>query len=225
MSKPQASRSDAPRDFVPAAPDLQRYDSLVDSMARGAYWRAVLHRQIAPAAGDVIADIGCGTASQLKLLAQTGLPLTLIGIDPDPAVLELARKKVAGLAAPVEFQHGYARDAQRLLKGRRVNKIVCSLMFHQVPPAEKLAGLIAMHAALVAGGSLHVGDYGLQRTPLMRRRFRLVQQGDGFENTEPNALGVLTDLMFDAGFRQVREMHIIPTPTGSFSIYRARRER
>ena len=78
-----------------------------------------------------------------------------------------------------------------------------------------------MHAALVPGGTLHVADYGLQRTPKMRKRFVIVQKGDGFENTEPNAQGVLPEMMTEAGFRDVQETHVIETLTGSVSVYRA----
>jgi len=43
------------------------------------------------------------------------------------------------------------------------------------------------HAALGRGGELHIGDYGLQRTWLMRMLFRIVQRVDGYENTQPSA--------------------------------------
>jgi ubiquinone/menaquinone biosynthesis C-methylase UbiE len=199
------------------------YDFLCAVLTRASRWRRALNLEIDPKDGDVIADIGCGTATQMKLLARCCPSLTLIGIDPDPPVLELARRKIAGVAASIEFLQGYARDAERLLKGRRVNKIVSSLVFHQVPLEEKKAGLASMHAALASGGTLHVADYGLQRTAHMRKRFRIVQKGDGFENTEPNAQGVLPELMAAVGFRDVRESQIIETPTGSISIYRAGR--
>ena len=75
------------------------------------------------------------------------------------------------------------------MRGRGVNKIVSSLVFHQVPLEEKEAGLAAIRAALVPGGELHVADYGLQRTRWMRKLFRIVQAGDGYDNTEPNAAG------------------------------------
>jgi len=123
----------------------------------------------------------------------------------------------------VDFKVGYARDAAALLDGQRINKIVSSLVFHQVPMAEKRAGLAAMRAALAPGGVLHVADYGLQRTALMRRLFRIVQKGDGYENTEPNARGVLPELMREVGFRSVEETAVIPTPTGSISLYRSER--
>ena len=51
----------------------------------------------------------------------------------------------------------------------------------------------------------------------------IVGAGDGYENTEPNARGVLPELMREVGLRRVEETAIIPTPTGSISLYRAER--
>ena len=89
---------------------------------------------------------------------------------------------------------------------------------------EKVAALAAMHGVLRAGGEVHIADYGLQRTPLMRALFRgIIQNLDGRLNTEPNARGVLPDLMRTAGFRNVEETLVIPTPSGSISLYRGSR--
>jgi ubiquinone/menaquinone biosynthesis C-methylase UbiE len=208
-------------DFVPAAPQLWAYDILAFLTAGTRRWRPVLLAQVAPAAGDVIADIGCGTGTQLRLLARACPAATLIGIDPDPAIRQRAQAKLAGAKSPVQLLAGYARDSAELLRGRGVTKVLSSLMFHQVPLEEKRAGLAAIHQALGPGGTLHVADFGLQRTPKMRKRFRLVQKGDGFENTEPNAQGVLPELMAAVGFRGVEETHVFETITGSISIYRA----
>jgi len=213
------------RDYVPAAPQLWLYDLFVVLLARAPRWRRALLAQISPRAGDVIADIGCGTGTQLVQIGRSARDLILIGIDPDPAVLRRARRKTASAGLAVGLTRGYAREVAELLRDRAVNKVVSSLVFHQVPPAEKEAGLTAMRAALVPGGELHVADYGLQRTPLMRKLFRIVQSGDGFDNTEPNARGVLPELMTRVGFRGVRETAVIPTPTGSISLYRAERGR
>ena len=213
----------AKRDYVPAAPQLWLYDFLVAVLTRESRWRPALLRQIDPRAEDSIADIGCGTGTLLALIGRTARPAVLIGIDPDQGILERARRKVAKAGVRVEFHVGYARDAAALLDRRRLNKIVSSLVFHQVPMPEKRAGLGAMCTALLPGGELHVADYGLQRTALMRRLFRIVGAGDGYENTEPNARGVLPELMREVGLRRVEETAIIPTPTGSISLYRAER--
>jgi ubiquinone/menaquinone biosynthesis C-methylase UbiE len=213
----------AKRDYVPAAPQLWLYDFLVGVLARESRWRPALLEQIDPKAEDSIADIGCGTGTLLALIGRTAQPAMLIGIDPDQAILERARRKIAKVGVRAELQVGYARDAAVLLAGRCINKIVSSLVFHQVPLAEKRAGLAAMCSALVPGGELHVADYGLQRTALMRRLFRIVGAGDGYENTEPNARGVLPELMKEVGLWRVEETGVVPTPTGSISLYRAER--
>ncbi|ORV82208.1 hypothetical protein AWC11_23775 [Mycobacterium interjectum] len=209
------------KDFVPAAPQLWTYDVLSFLLTRARHWRPALLKQVAPARGDVIADIGCGTGTQLRLLARACPSARLIGIDPDDAIRRRARAKLAGVGTPVELLAGFARDSADLLRGRGVTKVLSSLMFHQVPLAEKRSGLAAIYAALAAGGSLHIADYGLQRTPKMRSRFRMVQKGDGFDNTAPNAQGVLPELMTDVGFEDVQETRVFETFSGSISIYRA----
>jgi ubiquinone/menaquinone biosynthesis C-methylase UbiE len=207
-------------DFVPAAPQLWTYDALSFLLSGTRRWRPVLLAQVNPSPGDVIVDIGCGTGTQLRLMARACSSVTLIGIDPDAAIRERARAKLARTTPPVELLAGYARDTADLLRGRGVTKVLSSLVFHQVPLEEKRAGLAAIHDALQPGGSLHVADYGLQRTPKMRKRFRLVQRGDGFDNTEPNAQGVLPELMAEVGFAGVAETHVFETLSGSISIYR-----
>jgi ubiquinone/menaquinone biosynthesis C-methylase UbiE len=209
------------KDFVPAAPQLWTYDALSFLLTSTRRWRPALLAQVAPSRGDVIADVGCGTGTQLRLVARACPSVTLIGVDPDAAIRARARAKLAGVTPPVELLAGYARDAADLLQGRGVTKVLSSLVFHQVPLEEKRAGLAAIHETLQPGGSLHVADYGLQRTAKMRKRFRLVQKGDGFDNTEPNALGALPELMTEVGFEDVEETHVFETVTGSISIYRA----
>lgn len=208
-------------DFVPAAPQLWTYDALSFLLTSTRRWRPALLAQVALAPGDVIADIGCGTGTQLRMAARACPSATLIGIDPDAAIRQRARAKLAGVAPQVELLAGYARDSADLLRGRGVTKVLSSLMFHQVPLDEKRDGLAAIYETLTPGGSLHVADYGLQRTAKMRKRFRLVQKGDGYDVTEPNARGVLPELMTDVGFDSVDETHVFETISGSISIYRA----
>src|SRR5213594_3485660 len=110
------------QDYVPAAPQLRLYDFLVAALARESRWRPALLRQIDPRRTDAIADIGCGTGTLVALIGQTVQPAVLVGIDPDPAILERARRKVAKAGARVDFKLGYARDAANLLDGYGINK-------------------------------------------------------------------------------------------------------
>lgn len=212
--------ADRARGFTPAFPFLGLYDLVVRLVSRDRTWRSALLARLAPREGELIVDAGCGTGTFLKDIGQNAPRAGLIGVDPDERVLLRARRKLAGAGMTAELQRGYLRDLAGLLSGREVGKITSSLVFHQVPLAEKCEGLAAMFAALAPGGTVLIADYGLQRTATMRALFRLVQYVDGFEDTQPNADGVLPALMRDAGFIEVAETDVFVTATGSISIYR-----
>lgn len=201
------------------------YDFGLAALTRERRWREALVAQVQPSPDDVIVDLGCGTGSLLVRLAAAEPKARLIGLDPDPAVLRRARAKLDRTGARAELIQGFGRDAGRLLEGRGVTKVVSSLVFHQVPMAEKSAALNAAYSVLASGGALHIADYGLQRTALMRGLFRAtVQNLDGVRDTQPQADGILPDLIRRAGFVDVAETQVIPTPTGSISLFRGVRQ-
>jgi SAM-dependent methyltransferase len=210
-----------PVGFTPAFPLLGIYDPIVRLLSRDRAWRSALLTRLAPRAGELIIDAGCGTGTFLAAVGRHAPGAELIGLDPDPRVLARAGGKLAEAGVLADLRWGYLRDVAGILEGRVAGKISCSLVFHQVPLAEKRAGLAAMYDALAPGGTLLIADYGLQRTAAMRTLFRLVQIVDGFADTQPNADGVLPDLMREAGFDDVVETDLFATATGSISIYRA----
>ena len=113
------------RDFTPAAPLLWAYDALA-ALTRESKWRTALLQQLNPRESDVIADVGCGTASFLILLGRQVKQAKLIGIDPDGDILKRARSKLTEAAISVELHQGYLREVGSILSGLGVNKIVSS---------------------------------------------------------------------------------------------------
>lgn len=225
MSQHEGDTMTNAKTFTPAlghAALTPLYDSAIALMTREQRWREALLKQIAPRAGDVIVDVGCGTGTLAMITKRAAPDATVIGLDPDAEILARASKRARRAGLQIEFEQGFAREVGRFA-GRGVTKVVSSLVFHQVPMDEKRAALAAMQAVLQTNGEAHIADYGLQRTRLMRLLFRQVQMLDGKENTTPNAQGILTRLMAEVGFAKVVETEIIPTPTGSISLYRARR--
>lgn len=197
------------------------YDLVVGLVTREGYWRSELVNLVAPQPGDRILDVGCGTGSLIARLAICEPAAELIGLDPDPQVLELARKKAKKRGVKAAWEEGFLNEETATRIGH-VSKVVSSLVLHQTPIEEKVRILSAMRIVLGEGGELTIADYGLQRTKLMRMLFRgTVQAFDGLSDTQPNADGCLPGLIEAAGFQGVNECRVIPTATGSISIYQA----
>lgn len=209
--------------FTPAlgrAGPISAYDRAIRFWTREARWRPLFTEQIDPRPGERILDVGCGTGTLAILLKQRTPSATVVGIDPDPEILDVARRKAQTAGAGIEFKQGFAREA-RDVAGGGYDKVVSSLVFHQTPMPEKRAGLTAMAAAAKAGGELHVADYAEQPNWLMRSLFRIVQNVDGYENTQANVDGALSRILHELG-AEVRTENVVWTPTGAISLIRAR---
>jgi SAM-dependent methyltransferase len=214
------------RSYVPALGDHRLspfYDATIALMTCERTWRRAFVKQIAPEPRDVILDLGCGTGSLAVQLKKACPGASIYGVDPDPDILTRAEEKARDAGVLVHLSQGYAQDAAALANRIRPNKLVSSLVLHQIPLAGKRMAILSAFAGLRSGGEFHVADYGLQASPLMRFAFRQVQTLDGYDTTQPNADGVLPELMQEAGFAGVTETAVIPTPTGSISLYVARK--
>ena len=218
--------SDAHRDFVPAlgkSGSLDRYDAAIALMTREKRWRSDLLRFAEPRPGERIVDIGCGTGTFAIALKQAAPESIVLAVDPDPAVLEIARAKAEVADAEIQWFEAMGDELDSIDALQQCDKIVSSLVLHQCPMDVKEAIAAQMFRLLQPGGTLFIADYGEQRSLLMRMLFRQIQLLDGFEYTEPNAKGCVPEILTAAGFEAVEEIKVIPTPTGSISIYRARR--
>lgn len=199
------------------------YDTAIALMTRESTWRKALIKQIAPDQRDVVVDVGCGTGTLAVMLKRASPYTTVYGIDPDPGVLGRAEIKARDKGVLVHFMQGYGAEVAERAASLRVSKVVSSLVLHQVPLDGKREILGNMHAALKPGGEIHIADYGLQRSVLMRLLFRQIQNLDGYGATQSNADGIVPVLMEEIGFDGVRENRVIATPTGSISLYSGRK--
>lgn len=104
------------------------YDRLMRSQTAGLH--AIGIRLYRPRAGESVLDVGCGTGSQLSWYQKAGCQLA--GIDPSPAMLAVAKEKLApeadlrlGDAAQLPFDDGV------------FDLVTVSLMIHELPPAAR----------------------------------------------------------------------------------------
>lgn len=138
----------------------------------------------------------------------------MVGLDPDPEALAIARAKAETVGVEIEWGSGFARDAG---PAGMFDKVLSSLVFHQVPVAEKRAGIAAMIAAARTGG--RVADYARQDRWAMRQASRIVQTLDGREHTQPNSDGFLEVELAEIRGGPVAPVSRIDTVTGSISIF------
>ncbi|RFU41348.1 class I SAM-dependent methyltransferase [Actinomadura logoneensis] len=209
--------------FTPALGRLApaRFFDPVVALTRERLWRALAVMHVAPRPGELVVDVGCGTGATALMVSRAEPRARVVAVDPDESVLAIARRKAAVSGADIRWETGMGDALPGIVGEGAADAVVSTLVLHQCPMETKRAVLAAMRAVLRPGGKAVIADYGLQRTPLMRLGFRLVQLADGVEDTRPNAEGVLPGLMAGGGFLDVREAEVVSTVTGSISVYTA----
>jgi len=215
---------DTPPTFTPALgrSDLtSQYDKVIAVMTRERRWRARLLSALCPQPAETIVDIGAGTGSMAILIKQAVPDARVVAIDPDPEVLAIAKAKAKSAEVEVEFINSMSTSTVDILGPGTSDKVISSLVLHQCSPEAKGSILANAFQLLRQGGRLLIADYGLQRTLLMDLLFRQVRALDGYENTRPNKGGEIPAMIAAAGFAQVEELNVTPTPTGSISLYSA----
>jgi ubiquinone/menaquinone biosynthesis C-methylase UbiE len=143
---PEAEFTPAAGRFLPTS----AYDRLLVLLTREATWRARLLAALGPKPGERILDVGSGTGSLAILIKQMEPQAIVVGLDPDPDARRIAAAKAEAAGVEIEWLAGFARDAANF---GLFDKIVSSLVFHQVPLAEKSAGIEAMFKAARPGGA------------------------------------------------------------------------
>ena len=196
------------RPFLPAmgfgAPAVT-YDVFTRVLgARAIHWQLVAQAGVAP--GQTVLELGTGTGEVLLLAARVAPGATLVGLDPDPAVLDLARRKAARRGVPLRLEHGYA-DRLPYADGS-VDRVLSSFMFHHLPPGEQRAMLAETRRVLAPGGSLHLVDPDGTDPGILgwfARHDHGEGHGHGHGHGSPHLVGAddVATMLRDAGFTDV----------------------
>ncbi len=192
------------------------YDAVIKLTMPEKKFREMLLQQVNPQPFEKILDFGFGTASQTLLLKQFCPSADIIGVDVDSNILDIAKKKLKkeGLSIQLDLYDGY----QLPYSDNSFDKILSSLVFHQLDRIAKVNALTELFRVLKPSGTLHILDWGKARTLYHRVSFFLVQCLDGFANTKDNLAGRLPKFMQQTGFVKVQESEALNTWLGSLSL-------
>jgi S-adenosylmethionine-diacylgycerolhomoserine-N-methlytransferase len=119
---------------------------------------------LAPAQGDAVLEMGCGTARNLIRAARLYRHAQFYGVDISPVMLEQAQKSIdrAGLQGRITLGQGDAAsfNAQALFGRSQFDRIFISYALSMIPSwRETLAQGLDL---LTPHGSLHIVDFGDQ---------------------------------------------------------------
>ena len=197
------------------------FDSVVRTTTRESTFKdALLHgARLQP--GDDVLDLGSGTGTLAIAVKTTEPESSVVGLDADPDIVELAREKAAERDVDVRFDRGLATELP--YPDGSFDHVMATLFFHHLLPEDKRATLREVARVLRPGGRLHVADYTRGADPLQRALSWQVRLFDGRARTGENFTGRLPALVEAAGFSGIVEETRLRTLFGTLSLFRATR--
>ena len=134
-------------EYSAAARDYdEKWSFYVDSTTRATLSRLPMRPD------DRVLDVGCGTGELLSRIAAKYPAASLAGIDPVPAMLEVARKK---LSDQVDLRVGWANELP--WPEASFDVVVSCNMFHYV--THPVAAIREMQRVLRPGGQIVITDW------------------------------------------------------------------
>lgn len=208
-----------PEGYIPAA----GHDWLLpfyDPVLRVLFCEEELKRRLLEEAdvrpGHRVLDVGCGTGT-LTILIKTECPeARVVGLDGDPKVLAVARRKAAAADVDLALDEGLAY-ALPYADGS-FDRVFSSMVFHHLTREHKERALAEILRVLAPGGSFHLLDFGRPVSAWERAVTHLLFRGP---ETRDNIEGRLAALVSEAGFAEVEELARRGTIVGRVWYYRA----
>jgi ubiquinone/menaquinone biosynthesis C-methylase UbiE len=191
----------AGRHYLPAAGHHWRlpfYD-LMGKLVGAVAARRELVEQVAPRAGERVLDVGSGPGGLAIALKRLYPGADVVGLDPDPRALAIARREAARASLAIRFDEGFA-DALPYADAT-FDRVTSSLMFHHLPVAEREGALREARRVLAPGGSLHMLDFA---GPLPRGAGRLARRIHSNPHLRDSAEDRVLGLLRAAGFADAR---------------------
>lgn len=128
------------------------YDRVVAMTTRERRFKSALLEQARLQPGQHVLDIGAGTGTLALLASERGPDLRVIGIDADPDVLALPRRKADVAGHGVRFELGLSTTLP--YSDDSFDRVLSSLFFHHLLPADKITTAKEMLRVLRPGGDV-----------------------------------------------------------------------
>ena len=198
----------------------QFYDPLIHWGMQEKKLKMHLVHQAALQPDEVVMDLACGTGTLALLLQRSQAGVHVVGVDADPEILAIAKKKAKeNQVDHIRFEEGFS---DRLpFSNNLFHHVFTSLFIHHLSLEKKKETFEEVHRTLKSGGQFHILDFDNSQNGLMRVAFLPVQFLDGFETTSPHVKGIIPNLLKETGFTAIEETVKFSTIVGTLRAYRA----
>lgn len=218
----QSIENSPPKPLIPAAGYhwlTRYYDTGVHWLMRETEFKRRLVAQLNLQPGQQILDVGSGTGTLLAMMAADCPDAHFVGVDGDPEVLAIARKKTEAFGTKIGLREALATSLP--FADGVFDRVVTSLVFHHLTREEKTAAFAEAFRVLKPGGELFFADLQEPHNLLMRLAFLIVRCYDGFETTRDNGNGQLRALAAQAGFTNWTRTARYSTVVGTLGLFQA----
>ncbi len=118
--------------------------------------------------GERVLEVGCGTGSlALAAARRAGASGKVYGIDPDPVMINVARKKATQARLDVTFEVGLIEKLP--FDASEFDVVLSSLMLHHLPDDLQALGLAEVRRVLKPGGRFLAVDFEPPTSPLAQK--------------------------------------------------------
>lgn len=193
------------------------YDPIMRYVMREEVFKRILIDHANPLPAERILDLGCGTGT-LTLMIQKHQPDAVVyGLDADPEVLAIARRKAAqSEITGIHWSQGLADDLS--YADCAFDLVLTSMVLHHLTHAKKHKGFQEVARVLSPNGRFLIADFGKPRDGLMRLVTFWMSK---FEQTAEHFNGHIPQLLRSAGFGSITELEYFRTLFGPVTILRA----
>jgi ubiquinone/menaquinone biosynthesis C-methylase UbiE len=185
---------------------------------RESRFREHLLGQLGLQPGMRVLDLGCGTGTLTVMIRQRHPEVFTAGLDGDPEVLEIARRKAARAGVTISWQLAFATDLP--FASGSLDRVVSSLMVHHLALPAKQRAFAEVHRVLRPGGAFHILDLGRPFNLYTRLAAIIIRH---LEETADQLGGRLPRLLHESGFDEVRQDGRFSTVVGPLISLRAER--
>ena len=166
--------------------------------------------------GMHLLDVGCGTGTLTMMIKHASPQVEVTGMDVDPAILEVARKKTIQADMDINFDLGMAFSLP--YPENYFDRVVSSMVMHHLTRENKIKTFQEIYRVLRLEGELHLVDFGPPSNIYARLSSMVMQK---FEEMEDNVNGKLITFIRTAGFTLAVETGRYNTVFGTLTFYMA----